>query len=86
MKQSSEESPVRAFHKLAADITERLSDVAPAELPKFDQPLPADRVYLGKFPLIHGPGLRQLAAARSEQSKRRVTQALRIAFPFIGRL
>lgn len=57
LSQLSEIAQDRIFRKLATDIAAELSRVALAELPKPDQPLPPDHIYLEKFPLTHGPSL-----------------------------
>lgn len=53
----TEEAQARNFRQLATDIAEELSRVALAELPKPEQPIAHDHIYLDRFPLTHGSGL-----------------------------
>jgi tetratricopeptide (TPR) repeat protein len=55
------------FRQLATDIATELSRVALAELPKTDQPPTPEHIYLEKFPLTRGPGLRTEKLIRREQ-------------------
>ncbi len=57
----------RIFRQLATDIATELSRVAFAELPKFDQPPAPEHIYLEKFPLTRGPGLREEKLIGREQ-------------------
>ncbi len=50
----SENAVDRVFRKLATDIAEELSRIALAKLPCPDQPLPTNRIFLEKFPIIQG--------------------------------
>lgn len=55
------------FRKLATDIAAELSRVTLAGLPKCDQPPQLDHIYLNKFPLTQGPGLREEKLIGREQ-------------------
>ncbi|RPJ57844.1 MAG: TIR domain-containing protein, partial [Acidobacteria bacterium] len=55
------------FRQLATDIATELNRVALAELPKSDQPPASDHIYLEKFPLTRGPGLREEKLIGREQ-------------------
>ena len=67
LSQLDEAAQDRVFRKLATDIAVELSRVALAELPKPDQPLSADRIYLDKFPLTRSSGLREEKLIGREQ-------------------
>ena len=57
----------RALRALATEIAEQLSRAALAELPRLDQSLPPDRVYLDKFPLTRTTGPREEKLIGREQ-------------------
>lgn len=67
LSQLSEARRDSVFRQLATDIAEELSRVALAELPKPDQPLSSDQVYLDKFPLTRTTGLREEKLIGREQ-------------------
>jgi hypothetical protein len=67
LSQLSETAQKRIFRKLATDIAEKLSRVALSELPKPEQSLPPDKIYLDKFPITRGPGLREEKLIGREQ-------------------
>jgi tetratricopeptide (TPR) repeat protein len=49
----------RVFRDIATTIAEELSRAAVANLPQPERPLPAEQVYLDRFPLTYGQGVRQ---------------------------
>ena len=55
----NEPEQVHVLRKLATVIAEELSRVTLAGLPKCDQSPPLDHIYLNKFPLTRGTGLRE---------------------------
>jgi len=55
------------LRQLATDIATELSRITLAELPKSEHLLPAEHVYLDKFPLTRGPGLREEKLIGREQ-------------------
>jgi tetratricopeptide (TPR) repeat protein len=57
----------RAFRKLATDIAEEFSRVALLELSTTDKSIPPERIYLDKFPLTRGSGLRDEKLIGREQ-------------------
>lgn len=63
----SEPAQARIFRRLATDIAGELSYAALAELPKPDQPLPPDHVYLDKFPLTRGGGKPEKLIGREQE-------------------
>jgi tetratricopeptide (TPR) repeat protein len=57
----------KILRQLATDIATELSRVALTELPKFHQPPLSENIYLEKFPLTRGPGLREEKLIGREQ-------------------
>ncbi|RPJ57842.1 MAG: TIR domain-containing protein [Acidobacteria bacterium] len=55
------------FRQLATDIATELSRIALVELPMSAQPPAPDHIYLEKFPLTRGPGLREEKLIGREQ-------------------
>jgi hypothetical protein len=57
----------QVLRQLATDIATELSRITLAELPKSEHLLPSEHVYLDKFPLTRGPGLREEKLIGREQ-------------------
>jgi len=55
------------FDQLATDIAAQVGRVALNQLPKVDLPPAPEQMYLKKFPLTHGPGLREERLIGREQ-------------------
>jgi tetratricopeptide (TPR) repeat protein len=67
LSQLSEAAQDSIFRQLATNIADALSRVALADLPKPDQPLPHDHLYLDKFPLTRTSGQREEKLIGREQ-------------------
>jgi hypothetical protein len=63
----SEAAQIRVFRKLAADIADRISRAALADLAELGQPLPLDHIYLDKLPLMRGGGHPEKLIGRQQE-------------------
>jgi len=67
LSELSDTEIARIVRRLATDIAEELSRIAFAELPKTESSIPPENIYLDRFPLTSGSGLREEKLIGREQ-------------------